>query len=120
MKASRDLSWESCYEGRFECARLDVSSISDYATERGWLTEQVPMDWQNPSEEERVILGVMKRPAKTTENLMPPLFINPGVSYSSWIGRHDIDRRNRAQEAQASRPFRLLVSIFRPLLVTTM
>lgn len=82
MKASRDLHWESCYEGRFECARLDVS-VAGYAAEGCWLTEQVPMDWQNPSEEQRVVLGVMKRPAKTTENLMPPLFINPGVSYSA-------------------------------------
>ena len=24
MKSSRDLKWDSCYEGRFECARLDV------------------------------------------------------------------------------------------------
>lgn len=24
MKSSRDLKWESCYEGKFECARLDV------------------------------------------------------------------------------------------------
>ena len=38
------------------------------------------MDWQNPTEDQRVVLGVMKRPAKTKDNPMPPLFINPGVS----------------------------------------
>ena len=40
---------------------------------------QVPMDWQNPSETERVVLGVIKLPAKTKGYSVPPLFINPGV-----------------------------------------
>lgn len=55
------------------------------------------MDWQNPSEEQRVVLGVMKRPAKTKENLMPPLFINPGVSGSSKSVRRDADFRKGAR-----------------------
>jgi len=65
---SRDLVWTKCYGDKFECARLDV-----------------PMDWQNPSETERVVLGVIKLPAKTKGYSVPPLFINPGGPGGSGI-----------------------------------
>ena len=38
------------------------------------------MNWQDPTDERRVILGVMKLPAKLRGPQVPPLFINPGVS----------------------------------------
>lgn len=37
------------------------------------------MDWQNATDKQRVVLGVLKLPAKSPENL-PPVFLNPGVS----------------------------------------
>lgn len=37
------------------------------------------MDWKTPSDEERVTLGVVKLAAKSKENPLPPVFINPGV-----------------------------------------
>lgn len=40
---------------------------------------QVPMDWLNPSDRKRVVLGVIKLPAKSKNNKVSPLFINPGV-----------------------------------------
>lgn len=40
---------------------------------------QLPMDWENPTEE-RVILGIIKLPAKQKDRNLPPVFINPGVS----------------------------------------
>jgi hypothetical protein len=61
IKPRRDLRWESCYE-KFECARLDV-----------------PMDWLKPSDSKRVVLGVIKLPAKSKNNTVSPLFVNPGV-----------------------------------------
>lgn len=36
------------------------------------------MDWQNPGKE-KVILAVIKYPAKNKTNNISPLFINPGV-----------------------------------------
>ncbi|KAF5027239.1 hypothetical protein F66182_655 [Fusarium sp. NRRL 66182] len=60
VKPSRELQWEPCYDN-FECARLDV-----------------PMDWLEPSDDKRVVLGVIKLAAKTKDNPVPPLFINPG------------------------------------------
>ncbi|KAI6783873.1 uncharacterized protein J7T54_001749 [Emericellopsis cladophorae] len=43
------------------------------------------MDWQNPSETDRVILGVIKLSAKTKGYSVPPLFINPGGPGGSGI-----------------------------------
>lgn len=37
------------------------------------------MDWQNPMDMKRVVLGVIKLAAITKDNPVPPLFINPGV-----------------------------------------
>ncbi|PNY23285.1 Carboxylesterase A [Tolypocladium capitatum] len=60
-KPSKILQWTKCYDDALECARLDV-----------------PMDWMDPSENERVTLGVVKLAAKSKENPLPPVFINPG------------------------------------------
>ncbi|CVL07933.1 uncharacterized protein FPRN_04882 [Fusarium proliferatum] len=60
VKPSRKLHWEPCYE-KLECARLDV-----------------PMDWLAPSDDKRVVLGIIKLPAKTKNNPVSPLFVNPG------------------------------------------
>lgn len=38
------------------------------------------MDWQDLSDGQRVVLGVMKLPAKTKSAVsVPPLLMNPGV-----------------------------------------
>lgn len=37
------------------------------------------MDWQSPEKSRKVILGVIKFAAKSEENPVPPLFMNPGV-----------------------------------------
>ena len=41
------------------------------------------MDWLDPTEDERVVLGIMKLPAKQKGANFPPVFTNPGVSSSS-------------------------------------
>ncbi|KND95170.1 Carboxylesterase A [Tolypocladium ophioglossoides CBS 100239] len=61
VKPSRTLQWNNCYDASLECARLDV-----------------PMDWKDPSDNERVTLGVVKLAAKSKKNSLPPVFINPG------------------------------------------
>lgn len=38
------------------------------------------MDWHDPTDNKRVVLGVMKLPAKVRSGPVAPLFINPGVS----------------------------------------
>lgn len=48
---------------------------------------QVPMDWQDESNSERVTLGVMKLPARSKKNPLPPVFVNPGVCLSLWSSR---------------------------------
>ncbi|KAF4983222.1 hypothetical protein FZEAL_1325 [Fusarium zealandicum] len=60
VRPSKDLKWEPCYD-EFECARLDV-----------------PMDWLDPSDDQRVVLGVMKLAAKSKDKHFSPVFINPG------------------------------------------
>ncbi|RSL41736.1 hypothetical protein CEP53_012580 [Fusarium sp. AF-6] len=60
LKPSQDLKWETCYT-QFECARLDV-----------------PMDWLDPSDKKRVVVGVIKLPAKSKDNPVSPVFVNPG------------------------------------------
>lgn len=37
------------------------------------------MNWQEPSDKDRVALGVIRLKAKTGNNTLPPVFINPGV-----------------------------------------
>ncbi|UPK89475.1 hypothetical protein LCI18_000410 [Fusarium solani-melongenae] len=60
LEPSRDLKWETCYT-KFECARLDV-----------------PMNWLDPSDKKRVVVGVIKLPAKSKDNPVSPVFVNPG------------------------------------------
>ncbi|ODA80107.1 hypothetical protein RJ55_03065 [Drechmeria coniospora] len=67
VEPSRSLAWTKCYDV-FKCARLDV-----------------PMDWQSPSDDKRVTLGIMKLPAKATTDRLPPVFVNPGGPGGSGI-----------------------------------
>ena len=63
IPASRSLAWYHCYHG-LDCARLDV-----------------PMDWQDPSDEERVVLAVIRLRAATDSPLgdyRGPVIFNPG------------------------------------------
>lgn len=63
IKPSRKLQWHTCYDGAYECARLDV-----------------PLDWQDPTDDERVILAISKLKATTTDpaDYKGAVFFNPG------------------------------------------
>ena len=61
IEPSRKLRWHSCYDAAYECARLDV-----------------PMDWLDPSDDQRVILGVSKLKATDMDNYKGAAFFNPG------------------------------------------
>lgn len=37
------------------------------------------MDWLDPSDKKRVVVGVIKLPAKSKDNPVSPVFVNPGV-----------------------------------------
>lgn len=37
------------------------------------------MDWLDPSDKQRVVVGVIKLPAKSKDNPVSPVFVNPGV-----------------------------------------
>lgn len=86
IKPSRDLVWEKCYDNQFDCARLDVSCRNSTSSfDEFVLTKfhfQVPMDWLDPTEEQRVVLGVIKLAAKSKGKNFSPVFVNPGVSLS--------------------------------------
>ncbi|KAI5465550.1 Alpha/Beta hydrolase protein [Mariannaea sp. PMI_226] len=58
---SADLAWEKCYNGKFDCARLEV-----------------PMDWLEPTSHKRVQLGVIRLAAKSKSKDLSPVFVNPG------------------------------------------
>lgn len=58
------------------------------------------MDWQDPSDDKRVVLGVVKRPAM--KRSLPPVFVNPGVSSSLHFRSFDTDEYLRAQAGQVS------------------
>lgn len=71
LEPSRDLRWQKCYGGKFDCARLDV-----------------PLDWLDPTDTERVVLAVIRAPAKTKKDYQGPVFVNPGGpggSGVSWL-----------------------------------
>lgn len=59
---------------------------------------QVPLDWQNPTQDARAILAIIKLPATDMEDYRGPMFFNPGkvfISQSSLIfgcGTADIQR----------------------------
>lgn len=40
------------------------------------------MDWLEPSDKKRVVVGVIKLPAKSKDNPVSPVFVNPGVGLS--------------------------------------
>ncbi|KAI1869038.1 uncharacterized protein JN550_006025 [Neoarthrinium moseri] len=65
LEPSKELVWERCYGGQFDCARLDV-----------------PLDWLEPSEEARVVLAVIRAPAKSREDYRGP---GPGGSGVAWL-----------------------------------
>ncbi|KAK4462932.1 Alpha/Beta hydrolase protein [Cladorrhinum samala] len=65
---ARSLEWRPCYSPLHDCARLDV-----------------PMDWQNPSEEKRVILAVIRLRATNLTHHRGPVFFNPGGPGGSGI-----------------------------------
>lgn len=71
LQPSRKLEWQKCYDGKFDCARLDV-----------------PLDWLEPSDDDRVVLAVMRAPARNTRDYKGPVFVNPGGpggSGVSWL-----------------------------------
>ncbi|KAK3989955.1 TAP-like protein-domain-containing protein [Cladorrhinum sp. PSN332] len=65
---SRSLKWHPCYSTRHECARIDV-----------------PMDWQDPSNEKRVILAIIRLRATNLTDYRGPVFFNPGGPGGSGI-----------------------------------
>ncbi|KAF4121185.1 TAP-like protein [Geosmithia morbida] len=80
VRPSRDLEWQSCYDGMFQSFR-SRSRYSFLYRSDDFTMIQVPMDWRKPSEDKRVVLGVIKLPAKSKNSTVPPLLINPvGIS----------------------------------------
>ncbi|TGJ78896.1 hypothetical protein E0Z10_g9869 [Xylaria hypoxylon] len=61
IEPSRDLLWHSCYNGAYDCARLDVQ-----------------MDWLDPSDEERVVLAIIRLRATEQDDYRGPVIFNPG------------------------------------------
>lgn len=72
VNVSRTLQWQPCGEGKgdgvYDCARLDV-----------------PMDWQDPSVDQRVVLAVVRRRATDTADYRGPVFFNPGGPGASGV-----------------------------------
>lgn len=64
------------------------------------------MDWLDPTDEERVILGVVKLAAKSKANVLPPVFLNPGVSVHVQTRLAETDSKNRDLAAQGLPSFR--------------
>lgn len=42
---------------------------------------QVPLNWLEPTDDDRVVLAVIRAPAKNRKDYRGPVFVNPGVSY---------------------------------------
>lgn len=61
IEPSRDLHWHACYDGAYDCARLDL-----------------PMDWLDPTDKERVIIAIMRLRATETDDYRGPVIFNPG------------------------------------------
>ncbi|OIW23851.1 hypothetical protein CONLIGDRAFT_558201, partial [Coniochaeta ligniaria NRRL 30616] len=64
IPASRTLTWHTCADKQYDCARLDL-----------------PMDWLNPSDDQRVVLAIMRIRANANSTLgayRGPVFFNPG------------------------------------------
>lgn len=65
---SRTLEWHSCFSGEYDCARLDL-----------------PADWLDPTEDDRVVLAIARLRAVETEDYRGPVFFNPGGPGGSGI-----------------------------------
>ncbi|CRK15438.1 hypothetical protein BN1723_010667 [Verticillium longisporum] len=62
IEPSRTLEWHDCFEdGQHDCARLDV-----------------PMDWQDPRSERRVVLAIARIRATDKTGYRGPVIFNPG------------------------------------------
>ncbi|KAI0405499.1 hypothetical protein F4802DRAFT_562052 [Xylaria palmicola] len=61
IEPSRDVLWHSCYDDAFDCARLDL-----------------PMDWLDPFDDERVILAIIRLRATDRDDYRGPVIFNPG------------------------------------------
>ncbi|KAK7750156.1 hypothetical protein SLS62_007907 [Diatrype stigma] len=69
IKPSRTLRWHACYDGAYECARLDV-----------------PLDWQDPRDDARVVLAISKlRATAAGTDYRGAVFFNPGGPGGSGI-----------------------------------
>lgn len=68
---SRTLEWHTCFDAKYDCARLDV-----------------PLDWLDPTDQDRVVLAVVRlRAIATTDKkaYKGPIFMNPGGPGGSGI-----------------------------------
>lgn len=68
IEPSQTLEWQPCFGDGFDCARLDV-----------------PVDWLEPSEDDRVILAIARLRATSTTDYKGPVFFNPGGPGGSGI-----------------------------------
>lgn len=65
---SRTLEWHSCFNSQYDCARLDV-----------------PLDWLDPTEDDRVVLAIARLRATEKKDYKGPVFFNPGGPGGSGI-----------------------------------
>lgn len=68
IKPSKLLEWHSCFDGEYDCARLEV-----------------PMDWLEPDNGQHVVLAIARLRATDTKNYKGPVFFNPGGPGGSGI-----------------------------------
>ncbi|ROW04783.1 hypothetical protein VMCG_04895 [Cytospora schulzeri] len=61
ISPSRTLDWQPCYDGEYDCARLEV-----------------PMDWLKPEDDQQVVIAIARLPATETNDYKGPVFFNPG------------------------------------------
>ncbi|CAG8950556.1 hypothetical protein HYFRA_00002764 [Hymenoscyphus fraxineus] len=66
--AEKELRWHTCYDGNYDCAKLDV-----------------PLDWLDPSDAYRASIAVIRFNATNKKNYKGSLFINPGGPGGSGI-----------------------------------
>lgn len=65
---SKELEWHSCFDGEYDCARL-----------------QVPMDWLEPDNGQHVVLAIARLRATDKKDYKGPVFFNPGGPGGSGI-----------------------------------
>lgn len=80
VQPRRELTWESCYDEGHDCARLDV-----------------PMDWIDPTDAQRVVLAVIRIRATDKSDYKGPVFFNPGGPGGSGVAA----MRDRGAQLQA-------------------